>query len=615
MSDQPHTAAPVAEELKNPYEHYDGHPDRVLISRRLAGVFLFLFLCLIVLPPVWRNVYDAATPGAWVPAKEFFHHPSPEARAALEGKKAADPRITHTEPDLLHHIHSFEKKLETDSVLARGARRETQLTLARLVREGNRKAFIGKDGWLFFRPAIDALTGYGPLRPEPETVAKDPTRPPWDPPLPAILDFQKQLAEIGVELILVPVPVKPQIYPEMLGASLPVDHLPVNHEDAEAFYGQLRQAGVQVCDLGPAMVKWKEEGVKVFLKQDTHWTPEGMERSAGFVGDFLKQRPWYAALAKVEAPYVLRDLPVSHQGDLVERLDLPKGSTAFQPEQATAHQVIDPATGKPVITQDLESPVVLLGDSFTNIFSLESMGWGSGAGFAQHLTKELGFPLDVIAQNGQASSGSRETLARRPGARQWMKETKKAVVWTIAARDLFLSETPARENDVTWKKVTLSDGERQGLADEEQKPVTVRGQLAFKSKVLDPKQAAYSTSLFATTYEVQEVLEGSYEEQTIKVIHPAFIEKQLTEASAREVGQTFVLRLVPFGQTGQEGLNLSDDVEEFLPPYFEESSPAGGAASSEWNGHGIRVATGVSLGVAFLLGVLSWGITRRVRRA
>ena len=87
-----------------------------------------------------------------------------------------------------------------------------QGVLSRTLREGNRKTYIGSDGWLYLQAALDSLTGYGPLEPEPDSVAKDPNREPWRSPLDAITKFAAQLDELGVELVLVPIPVKPMIY-------------------------------------------------------------------------------------------------------------------------------------------------------------------------------------------------------------------------------------------------------------------------------------------------------------------------------------------------------------------------------------------------------------------
>ena len=63
-------------------------------------------------------------------------------------------------------------------------------------------------------------------------------------------------------------------------------------------------------------------------------------------------------------------------------LGLPEGQTLFAPETETVHQVQD-ATGAPFEPSDVPNAhahVLLLGDSFTNVFSLEQMGWGASAG-------------------------------------------------------------------------------------------------------------------------------------------------------------------------------------------------------------------------------------------
>ena len=63
-----------------------------------------------------------------------------------------------------------------------------------------------------------------------------------------------------------------------------------------------------------------------------------------------------------------------------DMLKLPEGQTLFLPQTVSVHQVIDGA-GQPW-EPDPEADVLLLGDSFTNMFSLDQMGWGETAGLA-----------------------------------------------------------------------------------------------------------------------------------------------------------------------------------------------------------------------------------------
>ena len=67
-------------------------------------------------------------------------------------------------------------------------------------------------------------------------------------------------------------------------------------------------------------------------------------------------------------------------GDLVDMLKLPSGQTAFPAQSVTVHPVTDPATGSPWQSRE-GADVLLLGDSFSNIYGAAEMGWGEAAGF------------------------------------------------------------------------------------------------------------------------------------------------------------------------------------------------------------------------------------------
>ena len=61
-----------------------------------------------------------------------------------------------------------------------------------------------------------------------------------------------------------------------------------------------------------------------------------------------------------------------------------------------------------------DADVLLLGDSFSNIYSLESMGWGTSAGFAEQLSYSLRRPVDRLVQNDQGAFATRPVLQRDP---------------------------------------------------------------------------------------------------------------------------------------------------------------------------------------------------------
>ena len=89
---------------------------------------------------------------------------------------------------------------------------------------GNEKAYLGKDRWLFYRPAIDYLKGAGFLDRK-RLIARAMSGTEWQPvpqpdPMIAIFQFQKQLAARGIQLIVMPVPVKPMIHPEKFSSQI-----------------------------------------------------------------------------------------------------------------------------------------------------------------------------------------------------------------------------------------------------------------------------------------------------------------------------------------------------------------------------------------------------------
>ncbi|MBL9152784.1 MAG: hypothetical protein JNK37_09875 [Verrucomicrobiales bacterium] len=586
--------------MENPYEKYDAHRNEPRYGHGAAWGFTLVFLLVITLAPFWQNVNEAALgSNGWTPVIEIFRY-SPD------------------QGPLTEHLRQAEKKIE-DAPFTKPPRRWMQALLTGTLREGNRQAAIGSDGWLFFRPAIDALTGYGPLKPEPDTVAKDPNREPWRGPLDAIVRFNAQLESYGVELILVPIPVKPMIHPEQIGARS--GEAPLQHRDAEAFYAKLRESGVEILDLS---ADWfARKGTEpVFLKQDTHWTPQTMQASAGRVADFLRKRPWFTQITTEAGRFALgAPVTVTAPGDLLEKLDLPDGNGAFEPETATITPVTD-TKGGAMSVYDPASPIVLLGDSFTNIFHQADMKWGENAGFAEHLSHALGLPLDTIAQNGQASTGVRRTLATRADAERLMREKKKAVVWAIAARDLFLSETAAVTNGVRWDDVNFRTGDP---AKDVRWPVELEATVTETARYQDPKSAPYDASLFAVEYRVDRVLSGDYALDQVLALHWAFRNRTLTPDASLKPGDQVRLTLEAFEQasTSDETLRgankATGTTHEFDLPMAWASGvhrltgargETAAAASADQASRLASIATGIfGLG----LGLVLWLVFRHKR--
>ncbi len=575
----------MSTEMKNPYDEHGAHLDEIKFSHRLGWVFVIVFLALITLPPLVRNLSEAfnldpAEP-KWIAPVKLFDFPSSEAEDLFLKKKSNSSRITRTSPSLRDHLQAFEKGAE-EADFAGISRRVLQQELTGFLGEGNQKVILGKDGWLFYRAAFDGLTGYGPLNAEPDAVTKDPDRAEWYQPLPVIRRFAKQLEERGIELILVPVPVKPMIYPEEISGK-EVAELPLRHPDQLKFYEALEEAGVRVIDLSDSFVKLKEAGEQVFLKQDTHWTAATMQAAAKEVAAYVKGRPWFGELQPDLNPTV-QTAGRENLGDLVGMLDLPEPRRLYEPETQTI-EMISADGGAAVTSSASKSPLVVLGDSFVNVYDDPGLGFapensGSeeesrssiGAGFAQHLAKELSLELETHVANGGGATAVRQSFAKRPDNR--VRE-KKAVIWVLASRDLLLSETPGGKASVQWRDVTFSD------RIEEDKPeqtlnapagtITLTGTVLERSSIPDPKSTPYEDALYSAQIKVGTVEAGKFGETEPLLYLWAFKKRTLQPTANLEAGKTYRFTLVPWSsKTELHTLTKQDDLTVFTDPWFVE---------------------------------------------
>ena len=121
---------------------------------------------------------------------------------------------------------------------------------------------------------------------------------------------------------------------------------------------------------------------------------------------------------------------VRNAGDTARMLDLAAGSTLYPQETVWLRRVLRPDGSLWRSTRTAD--VLLLGDSFSNIYSLESMGWGTSAGFVEQLSYALRRPVDRLIQNDDGAYATREMLARDPGR----LDGKRVVIYQFAAREL-----------------------------------------------------------------------------------------------------------------------------------------------------------------------------------
>ena len=98
-----------------------------------------------------------------------------------------------------------------------------------------------------------------------------------------------------------------------------------------------------------------------------------------------------------------------------------------------------------------DADLLLLGDSFTNVYSQPDLGWGEGAGLAEQLSYELQRPVDRIAINAGGAWSARERLAAELRRGNDRLAGKRVVVYEFAARELTSGD---------WRRIDLADPQR-----------------------------------------------------------------------------------------------------------------------------------------------------------
>ena len=166
-----------------------------------------------------------------------------------------------------------------------------------------------------------------------------------------------------------------------------------------------------------------------------------MERVAADLAQFLQP---HFDTSSSQNRYIRKLIQVSGVGDIAGMLQLPSDQQLYPPETVTLQQVRSPS-GE-VWSSDSGAEVLLLGDSFSNIYSLAGMNWGESAGFAEQISYHLSKPLDNILRNDSGAFATRQMLAGELARGRDRLAGKRIVVWQFAARELSVGD---------WKLIQL----------------------------------------------------------------------------------------------------------------------------------------------------------------
>ena len=334
------------------------------------------------------------------------------------------------------NLRAFEKDLEDACWFSEKLRPWIQYLHFVILKDAGDKALIGRQGWLFYKPGVQYLV-------EPWPIGADLGGDKGD-VISVILSFRDQLADRGIELLIVPAPGKASVYPEKLACRAREMKRPLNTHTLKII-SALEDAGVEVVNLFEVFSQGRARESagdrRYYLSHDTHWSPAGVRLAAKAVGQKVLELGW-AEKGTVE--YDLKPVMIKRYGDIPGMMQVPQIERCFVPEEVHCTQVVNAKSGKPY-EDDPNSEILVLGDSFLRIYEQDEPGSG---GFIAHLAKELKRPLASIVNDGGASTLVRQQLSRRPG----LLVRKKLVIWEFVERDI-------RFGTEGWQQVTLAESE------------------------------------------------------------------------------------------------------------------------------------------------------------
>lgn len=463
-------------------------------------------------------------------------------------------------------LKGAEKTIENESIVSQRLLPAVQTLLTGWGGAGNEQVYVGRNGWLFYRPDVDYVTAPPFLDPaqmrrraHSANLASDSVA--------AIVQFRDQLAARGIELVVLPAPAKSSVEGEKLSGRALSD-MPLQNASFAEWQSRLTSAGVRVFDPAPLLIERKAAAgaASLYLKTDTHWRPETMEFVAQRLAESLHLSPAGQTLASPVAA-----VEVSGIGDIARMLKLPSGQQQYPPENASIHQV---ASGNGWWRPSTDADVLMLGDSFANIFSLEGLGWGESAGLVEHLSAALGGrPLDCILRNSDGAFATREMLANELARGRDRLAGKKLVIWEFAARELAFGN---------WKLLELKLGKPAPsrfftLAAGAEAEAT--GTIAAISSVPRPGTAPYSDHVVAAHVIDLEIFGTRTEEARQALIYLSSMRDNVWTPAARlRPGDrvTLKLRAWPDVAARYEAINRSelDDAElQLEEPVWGEIVP------------------------------------------
>src|SRR5262249_33760661 len=218
---------------------------------------LVVFLAMLASPLLLQMVVEARR-SEWPQALQVFtQRPTPES------------------------LRAYDKSLQDSSITVSTLRPWMQAGQYFALGDAGEKALVGRDGWFFYQPGVAFLTQRAQRR---DSTPRD--------ALAAVVHFRAQLAARGIHLLLMPAPNKESVYPEKL-TRFAVPPTRVLRGEPRSFPPQCADGGVEVVVLfALSREPRRTDATPLYLQQDSHWSPAGVELAASAVAERILALGW-----------------------------------------------------------------------------------------------------------------------------------------------------------------------------------------------------------------------------------------------------------------------------------------------------------------------------------
>ncbi len=186
---------------------------------------------------------------------------------------------------------------------------------------------------------------------------------------------------------------------------------------------------MQIIDLIPEFIEAKKRGQQLYCKTDSHYSGAGLAILADVMARKVKAEGWYKEMAASADAFTREKRTISITGDLVVML-----GNNQQQEEVALDFVKAVKASSPALWP--ESPVILMGDSHTLVFSSGGDLHAQNAGLAENLAAELGLGVDLLGVRGSGVTPARIKLYQRSKKNPQYLQNKKVLFWCFTAREI-----------------------------------------------------------------------------------------------------------------------------------------------------------------------------------